>query len=520
VLVDEYQDTNQAQYVIARVLCRDHQNICATGDPDQSIYGWRGADISNILDFEQDFPEAKIIRLEQNYRSSKMILSAADGLIRANRQRREKKLWTENPAGEPVEVVCCPDDRSEAQHVAGRIGEYVAQGGRYDEVAVFYRVNSLSRLLEQALRSAGIAYQMVRGVAFYSRKEIKDVLAYLRVLVNPRDSVSLLRIINVPARGIGSKTVKLLEDYSRTEGISVLEALGQGERIGGLSRSVGRVKEFAGLLKELSAGPQKPVRAVLENVVRRSGLEKEYANECSSDSSAIDNVNELISSAAQYDLDNPEGDLEDYLQQTALISDVDSFDAQGGAVALMTMHTAKGLEFPVVFMIGLEEGLLPHSRSVDSPPELEEERRLCFVGMTRAKRRLLLSYARYRQFRGASSRTVPSPFLGELPAESLRLSSLEDTRAQGSSAKELPGESRPKDSLKRSAVSGARRRAGRAGFVGNLVEGSMVYHPRLGLGKIEEIGRDGKFTRAVINFEQAGSKTMMLEYADLREAND
>ncbi len=354
VLIDEYQDTNKAQYVIGRVLCRDHQNICATGDPDQSIYGWRGADISNIMDFERDFPQAEIIRLEQNYRSTKTILAAADGLIRVNKQRREKKLWTENAAGEPVDVVCCGDDRAEAEYIARRIGEYVNEGGSYDDVAIFYRVNSLSRLLEQALRSAGIPYQMIRGTAFYSRKEIKNVLAYLRVLANPSDTVSLLRIINVPARRIGNKTVKALVDYSRAEGISVLEALGRAEGIAGLSRGAEAVKQFAGLLKELSEGPHRPVKTVLENVVLRSGLGAEYSKDRSVDSSARDNVNELISSAAQYDLDNVEGDLEDYLQQTALISDVDALESETGAVSMMTMHAAKGLEFPVVVVADMD----------------------------------------------------------------------------------------------------------------------------------------------------------------------
>ena len=541
ILIDEYQDTNQAQYVIGRVLCRDHQNICATGDPDQSIYGWRGADISNILDFERDFPQAQIIRLEQNYRSTKTILAAADGLIKKNSQRREKELWTENQAGDQVEVVCCPDDRTEAEYLAKHVAEYVEQGQRYDDVAIFYRVNSLSRLVEQALRSAQIPYQMVRGTAFYSRKEIKNVLAYLRIMVNPKDTVSLLRIINVPARRIGNKTVEILQQYSELEDVSVLDALAQAQRIEELGpRAVGAVKKFGELLKELSEGPQRPVKDVLENVIRRSGLQAAYAKEHSVDKSATENLNELISSAAQYDLDNPRGDLEDYLQQTALISDVDALDSESGAVALMTLHAAKGLEFPKVFMIGLEEGLLPHGRSLDKPPEMEEERRLCFVGITRAQQQLTLSYARYRQLRGVTNRTVRSPFLKELPRESLNVISLEEQTAPrrpanwpGPSrtkttqpqtpprpAKKLLGKFGSKTNLKQSVDQGAQRRSGRAQFIADLVQGSTVYHPRLGLGKIEEISREGKFTRALINFQDGGPKTMMLEYADLREAGD
>ena len=516
LLVDEYQDTNRAQYVIARVLCRDHQNICATGDPDQSIYGWRGADISNILDFERDFPHAEVVRLEQNYRSTKSILSAADGLIKANRLRRDKQLWTENPAGEAVEVACCPDERAEADYVAQRIAAHVEDGGSYKDVAVFYRVNSLSRPLEQAFHSAVIPYQMVRGVAFYSRKEIKDVLAYLRVLVNPSDSVSLLRIINVPARRIGTRTVRILQEYSRSAGLTIRQVLADAARIPGLGRAAAPLRQFAALLDELSVGPQKPVKDVLEQVIRRTNLEAEYAKQRNYDGTAIDNINELISSAAQYDNDNPDGDLENYLQQTSLVCDVDSFDPACGSVAMMTLHAAKGLEFPMVFMIGLEDGLLPHSRSGDDNAQTEEERRLCFVGITRAQRQLVLTYARYRQFRGSTRRTVPSPFLTELPSESLRYRQCDNTLGWESSA-ELPRNDGSKDAiLQHSSRRGAKRRSDRTGFIAELSEGSPVYHRRFGLGRIEQISQTGKFTRAVIDFEQAGRQTMMLEYADLR----
>ncbi|NIA06113.1 MAG: UvrD-helicase domain-containing protein [Actinobacteria bacterium] len=513
ILIDEYQDTNQAQYVIGRVLCRDHQNICATGDPDQSIYGWRGADISNILDFERDFPQTKIVRLEQNYRSTKHILAAADRLIKANKLRRDKKLWTENPEGEKIEVVCCADGRAEAGYVAERIAEYV-QGGSYNDVAIFYRVNSLSRPLEQALRSAGVPYQMVRGVAFYARKEIKDVLAYLRAIVNPNDELSLLRIINVPARKIGAKTVQALREHSRRSGATIRETLATPGIIAGLGRAAGPLKQFAVLLDELVNGPQRPVQKVLERVIRRTNLEAEYSTDRHKDGTAMDNINELISSAAQYDKDNPEGNLEDYLQQTSLVCDVDSFDPSQGAVAMMTLHAAKGLEFPVVFMVGLEDGLLPHSRAAENRSELEEERRLCFVGMTRAQRRLVMSYARYRQVRGSTNRTVASGFLAELPAESVRHCQCEVSAGTESLAKLVKT---PDALLQRSSREGSNRRAGRSGFVAGLIEGSSVYHPRYGLGKIEQIGRFGKFTRAVIDFEETGPQTMMLEYADLHK---
>ena len=517
ILIDEYQDTNQAQYVIGRVLCRDHQNICATGDPDQSIYGWRGADISNILDFERDFPQTKIVRLEQNYRSTKHILAAADGLIKTNKTRRDKDLWTENPEGEKTEVVCCPDERAESAYVAERIVEYVQSGGSYNDVAVFYRVNSLSRPLEQAFRSAGIPYQMVRGVAFYARKEIKNVLAYLRAIVNPNDELSLLRIINVPARKIGAQTVKALKEHSRKSGATIRETLTGAGSIAGLGRAAGPLKQFGILLDELAGGPLRSVQKVLERVVRRTGLEAEYSTDRHEDGTAMDNINELISSAAQYDKENPEGDLEDYLQQTSLVCDADALDPAQGAVAMMTLHAAKGLEFPVVFMVGLEDGLLPHSRSAEYISEMEEERRLCFVGMTRAQRRLIMSYARYRQVRGVTNRTVASGFLAELPAESVRQCQCEVSAGTESLAKLFKT---PDATLQRSGREGSQRRAGRSGFVAGLIEGSSVYHPRYGLGKIEQIGRFGKFTRAVIDFEEAGPQTMMLEYANLQKPPD
>ena len=515
LLVDEYQDTNQAQYVIARVLCRDHNNICVTGDPDQSIYGWRGADISNILDFERDFPQARIVRLEQNYRSTGHILSAADGLIRNNSLRKHKDLWTQNPVGQLVEVVCCPDERAEARYIAGRIAQYVEDGGSCKDIAVFYRVNSLSRTLEQAFRSAVIPYQMIRGVAFYARREIKNVLAYLRVIVNPDDELSLLRIINVPARKIGAKTVKALQDRSRTSGTPVRQLLAEPGNIPSLGRAAGSLQKFAVLLDELSAAPQSPVKNLLERLMRLTGLDSEYAADRHEDGTAMDNINELISSAAQYDQDNPQGDLEDYLQQTSLVCDVDAFDPAQGAVAMMTLHAAKGLEFPVVFMVGLEDGLLPHSRSVNYIASIEEERRLCFVGMTRAKRNLVMSYTRYRTLRGLTNRTVPSGFLAELPAESFQ-----HIQSDVSFDSEfLDKFTKATDTaVRQSARQGSTRRVSRSAFVAQLVAGSSVYHPRFGLGKIEQISKFGKFTRAVIDFEQAGPQTMMLEYANLQKS--
>ena len=413
ILVDEYQDTNQCQYQIARGLSLNHHNLCVTGDPDQSIYRWRGADIGNILAFEKDYSNACVVRLEENFRSTPQILEQADRLIRANQQRKEKRLFTNLPDGTSPELTEYQDEYTEAQGMIDWIGRLRSDGFEYRDFAVCYRINSLSRVLEEALRRENIPYQIVRGLEFFSRREIKDMLAYLRILVNPADRVSLKRIINRPTRGIGDTTVKRLFEYSNRTGKNVWQVLNDPEQVPTLGNAAQKkLKQFVDLIVSLQAKLNEPVELIARTVYAQSGLARALTADDSQDAQA--NVEELISSAAQYDMHTPGGPLIDYLQQIALLSDTDSYDENAGAVSLMTLHAAKGLEFPAVLIVGVEDGLIPHRRSLDSDDALEEERRLLFVGITRAQQKLAVSRARWRMTQGATLATVRSEFLSDL----------------------------------------------------------------------------------------------------------
>jgi DNA helicase-2/ATP-dependent DNA helicase PcrA len=500
VLVDEYQDTNIAQYLIAKGLTLERKNLCATGDPDQSIYGWRGANLRNILDFEQDYPEVKVVRLEQNYRSTRRILAAASTLIASNRRRKEKSLWTENDEGPPVRVAGCEDGSHEAEWIAQRIIDAQDAGRSYRDMAVFYRVNSMTRLLEESLRRHGIPYQIARGVEFYNRKEIKDVLAYLRVLVNPADEVSLLRIINTPARGLGKTTVDRLVAEARARRTPLMQVVRDAERVTSVSRAVGKLGKFVQLLDALEPQNVSTVGESVEAVamVLQPGLGDVRSHEGDDGADEIENVKELINAACEYDAQIADGSLAEWLQQISLVSDVDAVDNQAGAVTLMTLHAAKGLEFPVVFMIGLEEGLLPHERSRHDDGQIEEERRLCFVGMTRAMEQLTLTHAKYRTMRGMSARTIRSQFLYEIqddvePAEVDDVSSESDEQDDPFGASDpVPYED-----------------------FGNLHDGELVRHPTYGVGRMVWIDTEADMARVGVYFERYGEKTLILEYANL-----
>jgi DNA helicase-2/ATP-dependent DNA helicase PcrA len=565
VMIDEYQDTNHAQYVIAHALAQRHRNMCVVGDPDQSIYAWRGADIQNILDFETDYPDAKVVRLERNYRSTKTILRIASDLISRNRLRKEKKLWTENAAGEKAKLFLCQDDRDEARVIAEQLRDLHDRGGfGWNQMAIFYRMNSLSRVMEDALRNANMPYVMARGVEFYNRKEIKDTLAYLRVIANPADEVSLTRIVNVPTRGIGDSSVKQMQTWAISNGTNLWGAMEKVGQVEGLSaRAVKAVQQFVGLVKEWrrkaavrnTPAPQPvarptvagglfgeedvgsaladgtspaqeeipsakadptpvvqridtgkgPVQSLMEDVVRRSGLEAMLKKDKSGEEtgeSGLDNVNALITSAAEYDLGNPEASLEEYLNMISLVSDTDHMKGSGGAITMMTLHAAKGLEFPVVAMIGLEEGILPHGRARGNPTELEEERRLCFVGITRAQERLILSRAAYRMIRGLRERTILSPFLGEIPAEVVDV-----TDRTGLDYSDDPYERR--DPSRRLDQIATEEKAAK------FKKGQLVRHPTFGLGRIADINQTGLRTVAQIDFNAVGRKTLVLEVARL-----
>ena len=418
VLVDEFQDTNRAQNEIVLMLAAEHHNVCVVGDSDQSIFGWRGADIRNIVEFEEAFPDATIIPLEQNYRSTKTILVAANAVIANNVTRVPKELWTEGEAGGPIVRYRAEDEYDEAAWVAteiGRLREF--EGIEYGDVAVFYRTNAQSRALEEELVRAAISYKVVGGTRFYDRREVKDLLAYVRLLGNPSDEVSARRIVNVPRRGVGDASVDRLARWARTNQCSFVDALAHVAEAGVTGKAAKGAADLRGLLDELrqmverGAGPGAIVDAVAERTGYRAALEAEDTLEAHS---RLENIAELAGAAAEYD------SLDEFLESVALVADSDELDATDRRVSLMTLHTAKGLEFPAVFLVGLEDGVFPHLRALEDPLQLEEERRLCYVGITRAQRQLYLTHAWSRTLWGSTSHAIPSRFLSELPGDLVR----------------------------------------------------------------------------------------------------
>ena len=423
ILVDEYQDTNLVQYMIVRGLSIDHPNLAVTGDPDQSIYGWRGASLNNIMEFEQDYPDVEVVRLEQNYRSTHAILSVADQLIRNNAYRKHKELFTENQGGTAVKLVHYSDHRDEADRIADQILDAVQEGRRQArDFAIFYRVNALSRTLEQALRRRGLPYQIVNGLEFYQRREVKDILAYLLLLNNPQDDIAFERIINVPARKIGKTTVGHLRRHARQYRMPMIDAAREALTIEGLSpRSAKMVAQFVSLYDELSPLVTQPVEELMGQVMVKTAYRDLLANsDKEEDQQRLANIDELLSAAREYDDEvGEEGGLEGFLEQASLVADTDALHTENDKITLMTLHAAKGLEFPCVYIVACEDNLIPHSRSKNDPDQIEEERRLLFVGITRAEEELQLSLAHYRTLRGSDFPTSASPFLLELPREQM-----------------------------------------------------------------------------------------------------
>ena len=425
VMVDEYQDTNTAQYQLIRLMNHNIQNLGVTGDPDQSIYGWRGANLNNILDFEKDYPEVKIVRLEQNYRSTKSILRVADQLIENNIRRKHKSLVTDNDEGDKVRMVAYPNPQHEATDIADTISLAVQNGNhRPRDFAILYRANWLSRSLEHAMRSAGIPYQVLKGHEFYQRREIKDMMAYLHLLNNPSDNVAFERIVNVPPRKIGKVTLKRVRDYAMSNGFTMLDAARQCGMIESISKGAAtKVAGFVALYDQLSEHRTEDVETVLRQIINITGYREWLTADGSEEShERAGNVDELVVAAQEYDNEHPEdGGLDSYLEQAALVSDTDAWESDADYVTLMTLHAAKGLEFPYVFIIGLEDGLLPHERSRNSVDEIEEERRLLFVGITRAQQNLQISRCSSRFRRGSFWPAVPSGFLMELPRNEMQI---------------------------------------------------------------------------------------------------
>ncbi len=531
VMVDEYQDTNLAQYAIVRALSVDHPNLCVTGDPDQSIYGWRGANLSNILDFEKDYPGTKVVKLEQNYRSTKNILRAADNLIRHNRRRKPKELLTENPDGSEIELTLYASEADEARGVASKIVEKVQQGEySYRDAAVFVRMTALTRVFEQAFRQAKIPYQVVGGVSYYERQEVKDVLAYLNLLANPKDDVSFGRVVNVPPRGIGKTTLEHLAARAESLNLPMLSMAREAENVSGVKEKAARsLRDFSFLIDELTALRDHTAEEVIRRLLDLTGYRKALQAETDGKGEErLANLDELISAARDFDREHPGGTVVDFLEEVSLSSAVDRWKDEHGAVTLMTLHAAKGLEFPLVFIVALEQGLLPHSRSKESDSELEEERRLLFVGITRAERELFLSRSHVREFRGQRQMTIPSQFLAELPEDGINVrdltggmafSAVERTRRPDPSA-------RPTGARFMTGADLARRASGAVAPVlppmasGDTLNafqpGVSVVHPEYGIGRIVAIDGAGPNRKGRVAFTVGGERVFILAKCPLR----
>jgi len=525
ILIDEYQDTNHAQYAITQLLAQRYENICATGDPDQSIYGWRGANIRNILNFEKDYPDTKTVRLEQNYRSTKNILHVASEIINNNISRKSKSLWTENSEGSKVRIVHCEDENVESKEIAANISEFIENGNLHSDIAVFYRTNAQSRVLETCMLREGIPYSIVGSVAFFKRKEIKDVLSYLKLCANPDDDLSFERVVNVPARGIGATTIRRLRDWAVMNNTNMLEAVSRVQEIKEIKgKSSKAVKGFRDIISELHTIHTYPVMGFVKEVIEKIGYVDYLVQSYEGDSEErLENIEELVNAASEYDTSNPDGSLQGFLEEVSLIADIDKWDDAADTVTLMTLHAAKGLEFPVVFMAGLEEGLLPHSQSKDSDDDVEEERRLCYVGITRAQKDLFLVHTRYRSKFGQRSACVPSRFLSEIPVDFVEEI---DKTIYNSYA----------DKLRTEPVTGYRDSADEDDYQCDavddydelpvfqidepqesvvLVSGDIVKHEIFGRGRVVKIAPSSDTVH--VDFNRVGMKKLALEYANLEK---
>ncbi|HHT65723.1 MAG TPA: UvrD-helicase domain-containing protein [Clostridiales bacterium] len=554
ILVDEYQDTNFAQYMLVKLLSDTHRNICVVGDDDQSIYRWRGADIRNILEFEKDFPNAKVIKLEENYRSHQTILDAANQVIRHNIHRKEKKLWTRQEKGEAIRVCRLEKEQQEADFVCNEILNHIRSGGQEGDIAILYRMNAQSRTVEEALMKYAIPYNIYGGLRFYDRKEIKDIIAYLRILDNPLDDVSLQRIINVPKRGIGSVTLAALQNAAASVGKSILEVILDLDNNQVLTdRIAGKVRTFARLILNLRKERETRsltdfINTLLQETEYQTALMEEDSNQAEN---RLENIAEFVSAAREFENNNPEAGLTEFLENIALVTDLDRMDGDReegrSSVSLMTLHSAKGLEFPVVFLIGLEEGLFPHSRSMESEEEMEEERRLCYVGITRAKKRLYLTYTSQRTLFGIPTYNSPSRFLHEIPEDLINdvstffgygvIGGYGDYRKHMHFSKTSTVENSAHDNPSRQTVfntkAGKVSIKNRIGLDGKQLQqpsaqssttkverfqlGEKVYHSKFGNGTVVTMEGEGSNRTVRVAFEQGGIRSFIAELAPLKK---
>ena len=533
LLIDEFQDTNRVQYRLMQLLLSPETNLCVVGDDDQSIYRWRGAEVGNILSFDYDFPTVKIIRLEQNYRSTQTILQAAGAVVGNNSDRREKELWTDNPVGDSIHVEAAPDDLDEARFVAAEVSRLRSNGHSLRDIAVFYRTNAQSRAIEQALLGEKIKYVMFGGVKFYSRLEVKDALAYLRVLINPKDSLAARRIINVPARGIGNTTVERIAAFEDEAGGFLPACKLALERNGLKGAAAKKVAAFVALIDDFTARLERiPYPQLMAELLDASGyaplLKEEADGALTSDGrqeakGRLDNLEQLLVGMEEHAA--TDGSIHDYLEQIALITDLDRHDATQQRVTLMTLHSAKGLEFPVVFMTGMEEGLFPHARSGDLGEELAEERRLCYVGMTRAMKKLYLSHARRRRVYGTYQFNPPSRFLAEIPAELLNdftptVALAEESKPEHNLASLMDlvdgaGAVVPADNPAAVSSSKVPVRETSTSDDSGLRLGNKVRHVKFGIGTVRRLEGSGDKQKVTVYFNSVGSKKLLMKFAGL-----
>ena len=529
ILVDEYQDTNGAQYAITKLLAAEHRNICVVGDADQSIYGWRGADMRNIMNFEKDYPEATVILLEQNYRSTKNILAAANAVIENNLTRKKKELWTDNPTGDRITIYEGATEKNEASYIVREVERlHTMFHVKYGDIAVLYRTNAQSRNIEEAFYATGVPYAMVGSVRFYDRREIKDIIAYLRVIYNPRDTLSLLRIINVPRRGLGPTSIARMMETAEEYRISLFEVITDAQLLSMIPKLSAKVKlaleEFAAMVFTFMGQlGTRPIHEIVEDVIETSGYAAALEEEKKEDNrDRLENLREFISVAKNFDDGAAEGEngLADFLAQIALISDVDQTEQSDGTVTLMTFHAAKGLEFPAVFMAGMEEGLFPHSRTLLDDTEIEEERRTCYVGITRAERRLYLTYARQRTIYGRTEMSRPSRFLAEIPEALVEHKEADffggtDLRAPSNIWGERSTRTERKRYMPPPQHTAADGSVIRPDVSAAFQAGDAVRHSKWGDGRIVAISGSGEDAELSIAFPGEGIKKFVQKYAPI-----
>lgn len=520
ILVDEYQDTNTAQYSLISMLSNRSRNLCVVGDDDQSIYGWRGANIRNILDFEKEFKDCKTIKLEQNYRSTQTILDAANRVIKNNYGRKDKSLWTENKGGDKLCHCECANEHEEAYFIASEIKKLsTTKDMQYKDFAILYRINAMSRVVEEMLIKEGIPYKIFGGLKFYDRKEIKDLLAYLRLIQNPADNISLKRCINEPKRGIGATTLEVAEKIANSKGVSIFSIISVASEIPDLARAASKLEGFVGMISRLRALKEAmKVSELIQEVIEQSGIQKSYEEEDTIEAQArIENIKELLSVALEFEAKNEEQSLEDFLANVSLVADIDNMDENSDYVVLMTLHSAKGLEFPTVFMVGMEEGIFPSYRSVTDENELEEERRLCYVGITRAKQKLYLTNTFTRTLFGNTTYNKMSRFLREIPPELME-----------GYEKKAPATARTPVS-KNAGTSGAGSSSSLGSFrtstftevskpktaTVNFSVGDQIEHKKFGAGIITKIEKENDDYKLEIHFKGAGMKRLMAAFANL-----